>query len=84
MTTKQTTENKKLVLANEFFSMVKTRKEKNNEEFVSWVVRWIHNLKLELNYDFYIVLSDEAAEYLTRYETFKDSEAKKKIQELIS
>jgi hypothetical protein len=84
MTTIQTKENKKLILANEFFSMVKTKKEKNNDEFVSWVSRWIRTLKLELNYDFYIVLSDEAAEDLAKYETFQDREAKKILNEIIN
>jgi phage anti-repressor protein len=78
-TAKYKESDKTLILANDFFDLVKTR-----EDFSEWLYRRISDFDMEVNHDFYIFLDVEAAKELSGYETFKDKKDLEKIRRVLA
>jgi phage anti-repressor protein len=78
-TAKYKESDKRLILANDFFDLVKTK-----EDFLEWMYRRILNFDMEVNHDFYIFLDVEAAKELSRFESFKDKKALEKINRILT
>jgi phage anti-repressor protein len=70
---------KQFISAIDFFSMLKT-----NQDFSKWIVRRIYDLKLEINHDIHIYLSDEVIMELSKIETFNDGSARKQINKILN
>jgi phage anti-repressor protein len=78
MTAVQIQNNKRLILANDFFALLKTK-----EDFMEWMYRRITDREMEANSDFYIFINSEAIAELSKHESFRDAESKKQLQEII-
>ncbi|MDR0682038.1 MAG: antA/AntB antirepressor family protein [Dysgonamonadaceae bacterium] len=76
-TVKETTTNKQLILANDFFELIKTK-----EDFTEWLYRRISEFEMEFNADFCIFIDAEAAIEIAKYETFRDTEAKERLNKI--
>jgi hypothetical protein len=77
--TTKTPEGKQLILANDFFDLLKTK-----ENFLEWLYRQITTRDMEFNYDFYIFLDADAVKELARYESFKDKTKREMIEKQLA
>jgi phage anti-repressor protein len=78
MTTVQASIDKQLILANDFFALLKT-----SDDFLEWMYRRITDFDMKINHDFYIFLDSEAVKELAGYETFYDREARKSVNKAV-
>ncbi|MDR2057657.1 MAG: hypothetical protein LBP83_05140 [Dysgonamonadaceae bacterium] len=71
---------KQLILANDFFDLLKNS---DKENFIEWMYRRITQFDMELNHDFFIFIDAEAVKELAKYESFKHTEDREKINNII-